>query len=465
MTAGKIISRSRLKIYLGFILLITAVISTGFLLKAHNDKTNSWVMLFLGILLVLSSSQLAITLVNFFSTLIVRPHLLPRMDFSARIPDESRTLVIVPSMLSNLQSIEDLAEALEVRFLANRDENLYFGLLTDFMDADEETLPGDQALLELAKKRIEELKKKYDNGTRNLFFLFHRPRRWNEQDKMWMGYERKRGKLSELNSLLRGNSKDRFSCIIGSLADLQQVKYVITLDADTQLPRGAAWKMIATMAHPLNQPFYNEQMKRVTEGYGILQPRVTVSLPESNSSFYNRLHGNEPGIDPYTRATSDVYQDLFDEGSFIGKGIYDIDTFEKALKNRFLDNRILSHDLLEGCYVRSGLMSDVELFEKYPMNYRQDMKRRIRWLRGDWQIFAWFTPWIPGKMKKTIPNPLSGLSRWKIFDNIRRSLIPAALTILIIAGWTILCNPLFWTLAVSGIIIFPFIVSLTWDAF
>ncbi len=465
MAAGKILSRSRLKIYLGFVLLITVVISAAFLMKAHNDKTGSGAMIILAALLILSSSQLAITVVNFLSTLLVRPHLLPRMDFSARIPDEYKTLVIVPSMLSNIHSVEVLVEALEVRFLANRDENLCFGLLTDFTDACEETLPGDHALLELAKKRIEELKKKYENGAHSLFFLFHRPRRWNEADKVWMGYERKRGKLSDLNSLLRGSSKDSFSCIIGNLGELQQAKYVITLDADTQLPRGAAWKMIATMAHPLNQPFYNEQKKRVTEGYGILQPRVTVSLPESNSSFYNRLHGNEPGIDPYTRATSDVYQDLFAEGSFIGKGIYDIDTFERTLKDRFLDNRILSHDLLEGCYVRSGLLSDVELFEKYPMNYRQDMKRRTRWMRGDWQIFAWFTPWIPGGHKKTVRNPLSILSRWKIFDNIRRSLIPIALTMLLIAGWVILCNPLFWMLSVSGIIVFPFIVSLTWDAF
>jgi len=236
----------------------------------------------------------------------------------------------------------------------------------------------------LAQKRIEELKKKYEKGQRSIFFLFHRPRQWNASEKTWMSYERKRGKLGDLNALLRGSSKNTFSSIIGNLDALKQVKYTITLDSDTQLPRGAAWKMIATMAHPLNHPVYNKEKKRITEGYGILQPRVTVTLPESNSSFYSRIYGNEPGIDPYTRATSDVYQDLFAEGSFIGKGIYEIDAFEQMLKDRFPKNRILSHDLLEGCYVRSGLLSNVELFEKYPMTYRSDMKRRNRWIRGDW---------------------------------------------------------------------------------
>ncbi len=280
-----------------------------------------------------------------------------------------------------------------------------------------------------------------------------------------MSYERKRGKLGDLNALLRGSSKNTFSSIIGNLDALKQVKYTITLDSDTQLPRGAAWKMIATMAHPLNHPVYNKEKKRITEGYGILQPRVTVTLPESNSSFYSRIYGNEPGIDPYTRATSDVYQDLFAEGSFIGKGIYEIDAFEQMLKDRFPKNRILSHDLLEGCYVRSGLLSNVELFEKYPMTYRSDMKRRNRWIRGDWQIFFWFLPYVidaNGHLKK---NDLSALSCWKIFDNIRRSLVPIALTSLIILGWTVLSASLFWTISVSLVIVLPIFVTLVWDAF
>lgn len=458
--------RNRLSVYLGAIFLITGAISTMFLFKAYDDNEfGNWLLVVIGTMLVLSSSQLAITLVNFFSTLIVKPHLLPRMDFSELIPDACSTLVIIPAMLTNRQEIDSLVEALEVRFLANRNKNLHFGLLTDFTDADSETVYDDAALLAYVRHGIEALKAKYEADEKDIFYLFHRPRVWNAADKIWMGYERKRGKLSDLNGLLRGDSLDKFSLVVGDIKKIQLVKYVITLDADTQLPRGSAWKMIATLAHPLNHALYHDKKKRVTEGYGILQPRVTVSLPEPRSSFYTRLHGNEPGIDPYTRATSDVYQDLFDEGSFIGKGIYEVDIFERALKDRFEENRILSHDLLEGCYIRSGLLSDVELFETYPTSYRSDMKRRARWIRGDWQLFFWFLPFIPGADKKLRKNPLSNLSRWKIFDNIRRSLIPIALTTLIILGWTVLRAPIFWTIAVSGIILFPIFVSLVWDAF
>jgi len=460
-----IFSINRLAVYLGSIFLITALISTLFLLKAYNDDTSSWLLIVIGILLILSSSQLAITIVNFFSTLLVTPRLLPRMDFSTTIPDSCKTLVVIPAMLTDPQAIEDLVEILEVRFLANRNNNIQFGLLTDFIDADEETLSADATLLGLAEQGIKALKNKYETDKQDIFYLFHRPRTRNPKDKIWMGYERKRGKLSDLNSVLRGNATNKFSSLVGDIEMLQSIKYVITLDSDTQLPRGAAWKMIATMAHPLNHALYHERKKRVTEGYGILQPRVTVSLPEPRSSFYSRLHGNEPGIDPYTRATSDVYQDLFGEGSFIGKGIYDIDIFERVLKDRFQENRILSHDLLEGCYIRSGLLSDVELFEKYPSTYLTDMKRRARWTRGDWQIFLWFLPFIPGVDRYLHRNPLSILSRWKIFDNIRRSLIPIALTALIILGWTILNAPIFWTLVVSGIIVFPIFISLVWETF
>ena len=207
-----------------------------------------------------------------------------------------------------------------MRFLANREEHLHFGLLTDFQDARQETLPEDASLLRLAQERIATLNEKYPSARGNTFFLFHRPRRWNPRERIWMGYERKRGKLAELNSLLRGGARDRFSLVVGETAVLSNVKYVITLDTDTQLPRDAARQLVGTMAHPLNRPRYDEDRQRVSEGYGILQPRVAVSLPGTNRSRYARLYGSEPGIDPYTRAVSDVYQDLFHEGSFIGKG-------------------------------------------------------------------------------------------------------------------------------------------------
>ncbi len=286
-----------------------------------------------------------------------------------------------------------------MRFLANRDRNLFFGILTDFPDAASQTLPGDASILELAKNKIEELNEKYA-ASGDKFFLFHRPRKWNNYDKVWMGYERKRGKLTELNALLRGDEDDNFSLIVGDKSVLPAVKYIITLDTDTQLPRDAGWKLVGTMAHPLNRPYYDEQKQRITRGYGILQPRVSVSLSKSGGSIYARMHGNEPGIDPYTRLTSDVYQDLFEEGSFIGKGIYEIDAFEKAIRGRFPENRILSHDLLEGCYTRSGLVSDVQFYEEYPTRYSSDVNRRHRWIRGDWQIGYWSLPVTPDGNKR-----------------------------------------------------------------
>jgi hypothetical protein len=278
-------------------------------------------------------------------------------------------------MLTSAGGVERLAEALEVRFLANRDPCLHFGLLTDFEDAAAETLPGDDALLVLARKGIEDLNLKYgraanpagDGVTGDLFFLFHRPRRWNPEERIWMGYERKRGKLADLNSLLRGGGIAGFSLVVGETMALRDVRYVITLDTDTELPRDSAQQFVGAMAHPLNRPRFEAAGKGgsgelVTAGYGILQPRVSISLPGANRSWYSRLHAGDPGIDPYTRAVSDVYQDVFHEGSFIGKGIYDVDAFERALGSRFPENRILSHDLLEGCYARSGLLSDAQLY-------------------------------------------------------------------------------------------------------
>jgi hypothetical protein len=271
------------------------------------------------------------------------------MDFSDGIPGGMRTLVVIPTMLTDRGDVENLVEALEVRFLANRDANLRFGLLTDFVDAAEEILTRDAPLLAYTQQRIEALNAYYASVACDIFFLFHRPRRWNTHDRIWMGYERKRGKLADLNLLLREGNRDGFSLVVGDIGSLVDVKYVITLDTDTQLPRDAARQFVGTMAHPLNRPVYDESRQRVVAGYGILQPRLSVSLPAGNPSRYARLHGGEPGIDPYTRAVSDVYQDAFQEGSFIGKGIYQVDAFERALKNRFPENRILSHDLLEGC--------------------------------------------------------------------------------------------------------------------
>ena len=451
--------RFPLFLYLGAITLITVILTGGLLAQAHGNGAPVWVLVPAGFLSALGASHLAVALVNWLATLAATPHPLPRMDYSKGIPTELRTLAVVPTMLLGAHDIENLIQALEVRFLANRDDNLHFGLLTDFRDAHEETLPEDGPLLLLARTRIEELNEKYRTARSDPFFLFHRPRRWNPQERIWMGYERKRGKLTDLNSLLRGSAGDRFSIVIGKIDVLSNVKYVITLDTDTQLPRDAARQFVAAMAHPLNRARYDDREGRIREGYGVLQPRMAVSLPGANQSRYARLCGSEPGIDPYTRAVSDVYQDLFGEGSFIGKGIYDVDAFERSLAGRFPDNRILSHDLLEGCYARSGLLSDVQLYEAYPARYSADVSRRHRWIRGDWQVAQWLLSGVPGPGARRERNPLSPLSQWKLFDNLRRSLVPAALVLLLLSGWTVLSPAWFWTLAVIGIILIPPVIA------
>jgi cyclic beta-1,2-glucan synthetase len=452
------IRRFPLPVYLGAILLITVLLTASLLAKAHAGGLHGWMLALTGAVALLCVSQLAVALVNWLATLLAMAHPLPRMDFSEGIPPELRTLAVVPAMLASAQNVEDLIEALEVRFLANRDANLHFGLLTDFQDASEQALREDEPLLCLARKRIEELNEKYSQVKSGTFFLFHRPRSWNPRERLWMGYERKRGKLAALNSLLRGGTFGQtgnpFSLVVGGIAVLPSVTYVITLDTDTQLPRDSARQFVGTMAHPLNRARFDEAKQRVTEGYGILQPRVAVSLPGTNRSWYARLWGSEPGIDPYTRAVSDVYQDLFGEGSFIGKGIYDVDAFERSLNGRFPENRILSHDLLEGCYARSGLLSDVQLYEEYPSRYSADVSRRRRWIRGDWQIARWLLPRVPGPAGRQ-NNPLSALSRWKIFDNLRRSLAPAAFMLLLLLGWSVLSPAWLWTLSVIAIIFMP----------
>jgi len=458
----KTIKKYPLSFYTGSIIFISLLVSGYLFINAYHSGINKWLLTFTALIALIASSHLATTLTNWFSTLLFTPESLPKLDFSEGIPDTYATIVVVPTLLVKNEQVEDLIEMLEVRFLANKDKNLHFGLLTDFKDANEETLSGDAPLLEYAKNRIEDLNKKYQESGAN-FFLFHRPRKWNASEKKWMGYERKRGKLTELNALLRGNGNGFFSLIVGNTSALSNIKYVITLDTDTQLPHEAGWKLVATMAHPLNHPVFDEKKQRIVKGYGVLQPRVSVSLSRAGNSLYSLMHGNEPGIDPYTRLTSDVYQDLFAEGSFIGKGIYDIDAFDTALKGRFPENRILSHDLLEGCYTRAGLLTDVQFYEEYPIHYSSDVNRRHRWIRGDWQIGYWVLPMTPDANKKIRKNVLSGLSRWKIFDNLRRSLVPVCLLLLMLCGWTVFHNAWFWTLSVILIFMLPSIISFIWS--
>jgi cyclic beta-1,2-glucan synthetase len=459
----RLVSQHALFTYAGSILVITAGFISVLLLWANEDGVGLGSLLVLGIVTALFSSQIAVNLVNFAATLLVKPRSLPRLDFSKGIPSASRTLVVVPAIIANTEEIEGLIEALEVRFLGNRDNNLHFGLLTDFSDADHEHMPEDALLVSLAEQHIQELNQRYKRDDNDVFFLFHRPRQWNASEKVWMGAERKRGKLSDLNNLLRENIQTGFSLIVGSQAIFSSVKYVITLDVDTQLSRESARQYVGTMVHPLNRPRFDAEKQCVIDGYTILQPRIAEALSNTAPTHYVRLYGNEFGIDPYTRTVSDVYQDVFHEGSFIGKGIYDVDVFQKILQNRFPDNQILSHDLLEGCYARSGYLSDVPLYEKSPHSYLADVKRRIRWTRGDWQLIGWLRPHVLDGENQRVKNPLSGLSKLKIVDNLRRSLVPIALLLLLILSLTLLSSDGAWMLIILGLLVLPEIIKTCLD--
>ncbi|MDR1967049.1 MAG: hypothetical protein LBQ36_10085, partial [Synergistaceae bacterium] len=455
--------RSPLSIYAASAAFITVFITYGLLSKAAGDGAYGASFLPLGLLLALCVGDMAIALTNWLATLLVTPYPLPRMDFSKGIPEDLRTLVVIPAMLTDASAIGNLVGALEIRFLGNRDKRLHFALLTDFCDSPCECAPEDGPLLQLAVSKIEGLNEKYrhpEDGVFSAFFLFHRPRRWNPQEGVWMGRERKRGKLSDLNGFLRDETKyaECFSVVVGDVAILTEIQYVITLDADTQLARDTAQQFVGAMAHPLNRPRYDEKQGRVVEGYGILQPRVAMTLPSAHRSLFARMSVSEIGIDPYTRAVSDVYQDLFKEGSFIGKGIYSVDAFRQATDGRFPENRILSHDLLEGCYARAGLLSDVQLYEKFPSRYAADVARRRRWIRGDWQIASWVLPLVPAPASGRLKNPLSPLSRWKIFDNLRRSLTAATMTAMLLLAWFALPSPGFWTAVAAGVMLIPSLV-------
>ncbi len=443
------ISKKKLSLftYLGSILSIVFGVTVGLLFKAYQSDINFFWIIILGFGLALLVSQSAIALVNWTVMLFIKPDPLPRMDFSKEIPASFRTLVVVPSMLGNVSHIESLIEALEVRYLGNRDHHLHFALLTDFNDASTEHMPNDVIVLAAAQAGIKALNKRYCRDHEDIFFLFHRPRRWNNIEQVWMGYERKRGKLNDLNALLCDNIQTNFSLIEGRTEILAHIKYVITLDSDTQLPRESAHQLIGVMAHPLNHPVYDPQKQRVVAGFGIVQPRMAEALGKS-SSRYLGLISSEAGIDPYTRMVSNVYQDLFDEGSFIGKGIYDVGVFKQVLSQRFPENIILSHDLLEGCYLRSGFVSDIPLYETSPSCYLNDVKRRARWIRGDWQLCSWLTS-----------PALSALSKWKLMDNLRRSLVPMSLLILFLLSFTVLSKTSFWFYTVFAILLLPGIIS------
>lgn len=438
----------RLIAYIGVIFSLTCLYVWLILSAIQYIQINKEFVILLALLSAIASSSLALFVVNLWVTQWVKPKALQRLDFSKGIPEECATMVVVPTLISDLVEIDRLLEALEIRYLGNQKEHLYFGLLTDYCDATTEKRPEDTKLIAHLSKGIHTLNHTYSKNNQTIFYLFHRPRTWNAVDKIWMGYERKRGKIEQFNALLRTNfsqmnaqAVSSFTHVIGDTSILNRIKFVITLDTDTQLPRDVAYRLIGNMAHPLNRPIFDEKLGRIVHGYAILQPRTSASLLSAMHSKFARLTAGEAGIDPYTREVSDVYQDLFAEGSFIGKGIYDVDAFRQAVGGRLPEHLILSHDLLESAYARSALLTDIELIEEYPSSYFANISREHRWMRGDWQLLTWLMPRLPFKkcanqhFKEVQKNPINALSRWKILDNARRSLVAPAQFILFMLAW------------------------------
>ncbi|HET7622810.1 MAG TPA: glucoamylase family protein, partial [Gemmatimonadaceae bacterium] len=446
-------------VFVGGIVSGTVIALIAVFWLAGPEARTAWLAVLL--LSLIPANDIAVSVMSRLVTTFMPPHTLPKLDFTdGGVPEEFRTVVVVPTLFGSVAAVHDALENLEVQFLANRESHIHFAVLSDFTDSPTEHREGDAAILEAAIGGVRSLNERYAAGSEEVFYLFHRPRRWNEREGAWMGWERKRGKLAEFNRFIEGASNDAFSATTGDAATLRGARYVITLDSDTMLPPDTAPALVGAMAHPLNQAWYDERLGRVTHGYGILQPRVGVWLPSAHRSRFAAIYSGHPGVDPYTTAVSDVYQDLYGEGSFTGKGIYDVAAFERATHGRFPENTLLSHDLIEGSYARAGLTTDITVFDDYPARYLTYTRRKHRWIRGDWQLLQWLTSRVPGP-DGTEPNRLSLLSRWKIFDNLRRSTVEIAVLLFLIAGWTVLPgSPLRWTVLGVLAIATPWIVSL-----
>ncbi len=457
--AGRWVHRHPNTIFFGGVALLTVAALLALFSLGGEAARAEWVLV--TVVALLPASDIAINVLSQLLTAILTPGRLPKLDLQEHgIPPDARTVVVVPTLFPNVESVHDALEHLEVQFLANREQNLHFAILSDFTDAATERVEGDDQILHAAIEGIAALNTRYCSDSPEAFSLFHRSRLWNPVQGVWMGWERKRGKLAAFNQYVRGGAPNAFSTVTGDVSRLREVRYVITLDSDTVLPPDAATALIGTIAHPLNVAQYDDERGLVVRGYGIIQPRVGVSLPSAHRSRFATIHSGHPGVDPYTTAVSDVYQDLYGEGSFTGKGIYDVDAFELATHGRFPENTLLSHDLIEGNYARAGLATDIVVYDEYPSRYLTYTRRKHRWIRGDWQLLRWLTGRVPGPDGEE-RNRLTPLSRWKIFDNLRRSIVEIAQLVFLLAGWTVLPgSPLKWTLLGLGAVAAPWIVAL-----
>jgi cyclic beta-1,2-glucan synthetase len=431
-----------------------AVLSVSFMAVAlgfawEHGVHQQALLAMLGVMALFPLGELSIQIVNALVISLLPPDLLPRMDFRKGIPQKQATLVVVPMMLTNLEVVRREVEKLEVRYLANREENLFFSLFSDFTDCREPTASTDAALLKAAHDGMDQLNARYPGGR---FILFHRRRVWSESEQQWIGRERKRGKIEDLNALLVGQGPEEI-CVAGGLP--LPIRYVITLDADTQLPPTSARRLVETIAHPLNRVDIDPVTRTRRRGFTIIQPRVSIALPGATATRFTRVFADTSGADPYCQTVSDAQQDLFGEAIFHGKAIYDVQAFRTTVGDRFPAEILLSHDLIEGAHAGVALASDIELFENLPLNYVSYCQRQHRWIRGDWQIAPWILPHVPAPGGRTERNPLTMVNRWRILDNLRRSVVPLASLLLLLFGWLISSAPGAWSLVVGLAIVIP----------
>ncbi len=434
-------------LYAAAVLLVSVATAAVPLLYLQSAGSGP-LMLLAGLLLVLlPASVLGINVVNWLTTNVVAPRSLPRLDFSEAIADDCPTAIIMPVLVSKADDVPALARQLESHRLANADPMLHFVLLSDHPDAQAETMPGDEACEAALVDAIDSLNARHGKaGSTGPFHLLHRPRLFNPAQNIWMGWERKRGKLEQFNTLALTGDASSFSRTAGNPAAMHGIRFVVTVDADTRLPPGTVSRLVGTLAHPLNHACFDTQTGRVARGYTLLQPRVEIAPGNSARTLFAWLTAGDTSIDIYSRAVSDVYQDLFGTGIFAGKGIYDVAAFTQSLHGRVPENHILSHDLFEGLHGRAALASDIVVHEQMPTDYLQHNARSHRWIRGDWQLLPWIARTVPGPDGTRLASRFTPLGRWQIIDNLRRSLVPAGLVGLAIAGWFVLPgHPLVWT--------------------
>jgi cellobiose phosphorylase len=443
----------RANLYIGGTALLVVTLMAVMLYTTFINDNNPLLYKYIitALAIVIPISEIVISILNWSINHLITPCFIPKLELKEGIPEESSTVVVIPTLISSEKKVCDLVNDMEVYYLSNQEDNIYFALLADFKDSNSETEEEDELINACALREIKDLNSKYCSGGEEKFFFFNRYRQYNKVEDKWIGWERKRGKLMEFNGLLRGNNNNSYNVISGDIKNLLKVKYVITLDADTQLPRDTAKKLIGAMSHVLNYPLVDYKNKKVKRGYGIMQPRVSVGSLSANKTMFSKIFSGETGIDMYTSAISDVYQDVFSEGIFTGKGIYDVDVFSFMLAKEVPENSVLSHDLLEGCLARTALVTDIELIDGYPAYYNSSSMRLHRWVRGDWQLLPWI---IKG-------SNLNIISRWKMFDNLRRSLLAPSLIILVILSLSILPSGELWLILAFLALLSPMIFDVT----